>query len=213
MKYYIFSDFFLDLYDLNLDIIPEKKNDFCIIAGNMCNFENYEKFDNYLCSFSKKFKNVFIVNGLHEYNSQILNVEDCKNIYNYFEKCYKNIKFLNDSYIINDGTLIYGSTLWDEENTKLNSKSKFFLQDALSVSIINNYKIIVITNVPPIKSCSMNGIHNNLDYYFKYNNLFDYWIYGCSKVYNNFFIDETHLITNPYIISKNYINLDVFIEL
>lgn len=219
MKYYIYSDFFIDVYDVDLSLLNNHKNDNCIIAGNMCSFENYEKFDYYLKAFSDKFKNVYIVNGLYEYDSNILTIEDCKNICIYFEKCYNNIKFLNDNYIIYDNVLIFGSTLW-KENSKLNDKAKFFIQDALSTSIIKNYKIIIITNVPPSKTYCENfsntsnyNIYNNLDYYFKYNNLFDIWIYGCTQENKNYIINDIHLISNQFLHQSQYVDFNMFIEL
>ena len=156
---------------------------------------------------------------MYEYDSNILTIEDCKNICIYFEKCYNNVKFLNDSYIIYDNTLIFGTTLW-KENTKLNDKAKFFIQDALSTSIIKNYKIIIITNVPPSKLYCDNqnyeskyNTYNNLDYYFKYNNLFDAWVYGCNQENKNIFINDINLITNQFIHNQKYIDLNIFIEL
>ena len=219
MKYYIYSDFFIDKINIDLSLLSNHKNDNCIIAGNMCSFENYEKFDYYLKSFSEKFKNVYIVNGLYEYDSNILTIEDCKNICIYFEKCYHNIKFLNDNYIIYDDVLIFGSTLW-KENCKLNDKAKFFIQDALSTSIIKNYKIIIITNIPPSKTYCENlnntsnyNIYNNLDYYFKYNKLFDIWIYGCTQENKNSIINNIHLISNQFLQSTQSVDLNMFIEL
>lgn len=219
MKYYVYSDFFIDKNDLDLSFLNEHKEDNCIIAGNMCSFENYEKFDYYLKSFSENFKNIYIVNGLYEYDSTILSIEDCKNICIHFEKCYQNVKFLNDNYIIYDDTLIFGSTLW-KENSKLNDKAKFFIQDALSTSIIKNYKIIIITNVPPSKLFCHNGnyeskynVYNNLDYYFKYNNLFDVWIYGCTQENKNFFINNINLLSNQFIQSTQSVDFNIFIEL
>ena len=218
MKYYIFSDFFIDETNFNFDKLPYRENDKCIIAGNMCKFENYDKFDLYLSEFSKRFLYIYIVCGLYEYDSKILDIEDCNNLCKYFETCYKNIKFLNDGYIIVDDTLIYGSTLW-KNNTKLNNKSKFFLQDALSTSIIKNKKIIIITNVAPsYKYCyhendSKYNVYNNLDYYFKYSNLFDFWIYGCTQENKNIFINEINLISNQYIFKNNFLNIDTFIEI
>lgn len=219
MKYYIYSDLFLDIHNIDLTFLNDHIDDNCIIAGNMCNFDNLEKFEYYLSSFCKKFNKVFIVNGLYEYDSQILNIEDCKNICIYFEKCFNNLKFLNDSYIIDNGTLIFGTTLWNEDSP-FNEKSKFFIQNALSRSIIDNYKIIIITNLPPSKTYCYNNeynskylFYNNLDYYFKYNNLFDYWIYGSTQKNINQKINNTILISNQYIINNKFIDINVYIEL
>ena len=218
MKYYIFSDFYADETNFNFERLPYKVEDNCIIAGNMCKFENYDKFNNFIHEFSKRFLNVFIVCGLYEYDSKILDIQDCSNLCKFFESCYENIKFLNDTYIIVNDTLIYGSTLW-KNNSKLNNKSKFFLQDALSASIIKNKKIIVITNVPPSLTYCFNeheskyNVYNNLDYYFKYSNLFDFWIYGCSQENKNILINDINLISNQYIVKKDILNIDIFIEI
>jgi len=198
MKFSIYSNLLIDSNDVDLSNIH--KNEYCILNGDICKFENYEKYHDFLRDIQHKFKKIFIVNGPYEYTSNILSMSDCKMICENLQSNFTNVVFLDDSYVFEKDTIIFGSTLWTTKYLKFHEKSRSSLHDALSKSFVNKHKIMVISYFCPSNIlCGLKNskYYNNYDYYFN-EHFFDMWTYSSTQTNQIVKVNGCKLITNNY---------------
>lgn len=157
MKVQLCSDLHLEHYpsDINFDQLLTPSAPYLCVSGDLCptNHPNFKRFFDY---FSSKFQKIFYVAGNHEFYNVIFE----RTTYQEFLKkaidlcsTYDNVFFLNNRHhIIDDNTVIYGSTLWtqipdiaNETITKLltsfmNDYHKIFVSSEANFSVFySNY--------------------------------------------------------------------------
>lgn len=109
------SDLHLDNYVIDrknklyvYPILPKHidKDDMLILAGDICEYLYIDNYKNYFETLSKAFKKVFIVEGNHEFYESDISYEP-------HDKYPENFILLkNESYEVDEETVIYGGTLW-----------------------------------------------------------------------------------------------------
>ena len=109
------SDLHLDNYVIdrknklyNYPILPKRigKDDMLILAGDICEYLYIDNYKNYFESLSKVFKKVFIVEGNHEFYENDISYEP----HAIYPENFILLK--NESYEVDQDTVIYGGTLW-----------------------------------------------------------------------------------------------------
>lgn len=157
----IISDIHLEFYKkLPQDIIrPSAK--YLALLGDIGRprMDNYQQFIKYC---SENFTQVFIIAGNHEFYSSSHSYEETHDYLYKFANGFPNVHFLdNDSYMLEEGIKILGTTLWS--NIPKDKK-------AIVESTINDYKCIrrkfqrpndaSSTRLVPITSGFINDLHN-----------------------------------------------------
>jgi len=128
VKIYYASDLHLENYEFsednttpfymytNPDMIPEYKKSYLVLAGDICQLYQKDKFKTFFNIISRLFKAIIYVAGNHEYNyipySDIL--------FSTYLNFYNNIYFLQNNFIEfpEDRIRFYGVTLWSDLDPK-----------------------------------------------------------------------------------------------
>jgi len=132
-KIFYSSDLHLDHEDPEIDSSPfymysdpnmvnVYANSYLVLAGNICQINEKEKFKKFFDIITKKFKAIIYVTGNHEYNRNVYgDILINQGIY-----CYGNLYFLQNEFIEfpEDEIRFYGVTLWTQldpntENNKI----------------------------------------------------------------------------------------------
>ena len=211
MLFQIISDLHLEYYNdmpkLNYFFIKAAPN--LILAGDIC-FYNHPNFIKFFNLVSKIYDNIYYIPGNHEYYT-INNYPDIElNVIDFIiEKSlepFKNIHFIQNSYIELDDTIILGNTLWFRTNktnkskgVKLLSNRHYIIYDNKCMpsyteiknanekyynwlkneitSLNTDKKIIVITHYLPSEKCINEKYKND-----KYNDLY---YTNCEELFHN----------------------------
>ena len=112
MKFQIVSDIHIERNNSNrVDIVKSAPN--IIIAGDLGNIQDFERYTSILRSFCKVYDNVFLVPGNNEfYTNQLYTYGYLNTILNQFCKTIPNLFYLNCKGIEFEGIRIYGTILW-----------------------------------------------------------------------------------------------------
>lgn len=142
LNFQIYSDLHLEFYKNYPRIKPIAEN--LILAGDIFNF-NFKLINNFLEYISKNWKQIFFVFGNHEFYSSNLHFYKIKNKYIDLFDNYKNIILLDKTFhILNNETIILGSTFWSLTNSSI----KELINDYKKINMYdkNKNRKIKITN-------------------------------------------------------------------
>ncbi len=144
MIFYIASDLHLEFkFDIILNIPDDNLEKYLLLAGDTCNYNNIDKFEEWLKCISNKFNKIFFISGNHEYYSNGETMDNIDIKLKLLESKFDNVIYLNcDTFILNN-VLIVGCTLWS------NNKYKY----------INDYKNIYIENDKLLTLKDSNNLH------------------------------------------------------
>ncbi len=113
----IISDIHLEHYDdtVTMSDILTVTGDYIALLGDI-GYPTHNNYKNLIKECSENFKLVFVITGNHEYyctKNSDLSMTDVDTMVTELVKEYDNVIFLNnDAYILDDNTVILGSTLW-----------------------------------------------------------------------------------------------------
>lgn len=118
MRIHYLSDLHTEFYNLLslnrlLMQIKPAKDDICVCAGDIGSIHTSSKnYDITMTYLSKQFKQVFVINGNHEYYGGTIDDTDAK-MATYFEsKAFSNVHWLNNRKVEYEGVTFIGTTLW-----------------------------------------------------------------------------------------------------
>lgn len=160
----VFSDIHIELWNKIPDLPINSKN--LILAGDICQL-NHKLFYPFLDYCSSKWEKVFYIPGNHEYYSSKRNMDQLEFEYKYFiEKKYKNIFYLNNSYIPLDNDInIYGTTFWTEPPFESTYDAQMYINDYNYIKYFNQEKNkITKLDITKIKSLSDESFKKLQDY-------------------------------------------------
>lgn len=169
MKFRIISDLHLNELDeqYTLPSLSTDKETILIIAGDLCHLDKPDIFLPFLKDVSNRFKEVFIIEGNHEFwNSNIDNVS-------YVDIIDKNnLKNVNSNrLILNDKKIaIIGRTLWtnfDDYNPITEIKSLIRLQDFEKIRIGHKNRQIRVKDIEAIHEQEKSTLFDEIDEYIK----------------------------------------------
>ena len=134
----IFSDIHIEIWG-RLPIIPVKAK-YLILAGDICQL-NHPQFYIFLDYCSKNWEKTFYIPGNHEYYSRKKNMNELEFEYKYrIEERYKNIYYLNDSFIqLDDEINIYGTTFWTIPPFYSKYEAKLYINDYNYITYFNKH--------------------------------------------------------------------------
>jgi len=192
-------------------------NEYLILAGDITTYK-YKHYLNILF-YNLQYTKIFFILGNHEYyhsNESINVVQEYRNIC----KEYDNVVFLeNDKYIIENGPMIIGATLWsniDNEGYSMMADHNFISKESILkkhnesltfiIDTINNTHdtdVIVITHhlpsktfiLPKYKYYNNTGFASNCDELFK--KPITHWIFGHTHTQIQRKINGVNFLCNP----------------
>jgi len=175
MKFFYCSDLHLEYEsttNIKLIFSNEHKQDFLLLAGDICQLSNETLKDIYidfLSYCSKLFKEVIIITGNHEYYGSVIEETNLW-IQNVIQKSFDNVHFLNQTgFNISPDVRIIGATLWSSVRQKsisiadysqikgftvdtgnqLHDENKNFILNEIKESQEKKQKLIVMTHHLP----------------------------------------------------------------
>lgn len=206
MKFQIISDVHTEFYSINSPNFPQLKPlaNNLILAGDLGSpITAQDRYIRFLHENSKKFENIFIVAGNHEFYDS--NIPFTKKAIREIVNQYSNIHFLDKTRIDYEDISILGCTLWSdiqneqklhvkssladfyhihnftiENSNELHKQETLWLQSEID-KISTHKKILVITHHAPLLTGSSSPQFNN------------------SKISSAFATDLTHFIKKPIV--------------
>ena len=145
MKFQYISDLHLEFHDTNI-ITLQPVADYLLLAGDIGN-PTHNNYIEFLDDVSKKYKDVFIIAGNHEYYHQQLAMEQTEQIIRDICSKYSNVHFLQNEFYDFPATnvSIFGSTLW----THINPHESYVIQ-----STLGDYE-----NIPGFTTTTCTALH------------------------------------------------------
>lgn len=221
---------FYDLLALNrlLMRIKPSKDEVCVCAGDIGSIVHSRKnYDITLSYLSKQFKQVFVINGNHEYyngdNKTMEQVNALMKTY-FEEKSFANVQWLNNTtYKYEDVTFI-GTTLWTHVQPETPEINDTRYIPGLTRDIYNNNhqvckewlrsliplpsKSVIITHhmpspqlvAPKYRDAKINSwFHCNMEKFIENNkNSIACWIYGHTHTASEQHISGVPMLCNPH---------------
>jgi predicted phosphodiesterase len=196
MNFQIVSDIHIERdNNYHINIIKSAEN--IIIAGDLGNIEDFQKYTNFLISICRIYSNVFLVPGNNEfYTNNYYSYCFLNTKLNEFCKTIPNLFYLNGRCIEFKGIRIYGDIFWSnipEKNKNehflpirenngnyinsdwINTKHKLSLNNLMNhLGSQDNRKLLVITHYPPTFENTMTSKHLLSKKRFFYANHLDY---------------------------------------
>jgi len=112
MKFQIVSDIHIER-DNSTRVVMVKSAPNIIIAGDLGNIQDFERYTRFLISICKVYDNVFLVPGNNEfYTNKFYTYYYLNSRLDQFCKTIPNLFYLNDKCIEFEGIKIYGTILW-----------------------------------------------------------------------------------------------------
>ena len=224
MKIQILSDTHIDHYGVGpANFFSQKINWMCdvlVIAGDVSSFRFLKQAIEYLAN--GQFQIIFVA-GNHEFYGK--SFEEVEDTLRDLESKHLNFHWLNNNHVTISNQRFIGGTLWFEKSKE--STDKYIKRYLSDFSYIKNFEpevferfeaskkfleekiqqddIIVTHHMPSYKCIDEKYKYSLLNCYFA-NNL-DYiikkkcpkiWIYGHTHAAQDFFIDKTRMLCNPY---------------
>ena len=110
MKFQFVSDLHLEF---NSDFVITPTAPYLLLAGDICSFEEFQLFHDFLKYYSPKFNMIFHVSGNHEYyNYNNIPMEQIDYKLKSLKRQFNNYHYLNNESVRLDDVLIIGTTLW-----------------------------------------------------------------------------------------------------
>jgi len=169
------SDLHMETNDINFVDNIKCVSDNIALLGDI-GYPYHENYTHFLTGISKKFKNVFLLAGNHEYYQYEYPMKTFSEINLKIQdicKTFTNVHFLNnDCFILNhNGTdvIIVGSTLWTNIDNENRSKIKNGIADYMYI-YKDKYRNISIDDTNLLNSISKDYISSTLEKY-KNNNV------------------------------------------
>lgn len=141
-KFRIASDFHTEMYnhDINVNdffpVMEGEKDQYLLLAGDIGNVATNEKlYLDTLQKLSDRFKEVFIVEGNHEYYHTNFGIDDSRSVP---DSLFENVHRMNNFYESFDDVILFGATLWTDFNM-LDESSMMYAKNYMNdFSVIRN---------------------------------------------------------------------------